>query len=160
MRFFFIFISSIFIFLNSSQSSEIKGEKDFVATTLSGENFDLKNLRGKVVIVNFWAQWCPNCLEEMKILEELYKEHQAQGLEIIGVSVDPKKFTKNVLQHAKNVTYKNALLADVAVNNFPEVVGLPTSYILGRNGATKETLITIRGNVDKKSFEDLLRPML
>lgn len=107
---------------------------NLVTPTLNGQIFDLEKMRGKVVIVNFWAEWCSNCLQEMAILEEVYREYRGQGLEVIGVSIDRKKALKNVLKRAEKVSYPNSMLVDATVNNFPEINVVPTTYLFDRNG--------------------------
>ena len=67
-----------------------------VAAGLDGHPFDLAALRGKVVIVNFWASWCWPCRAEMPLLNRFYLEHRAQGLELIGLSVDDAHDRKEV----------------------------------------------------------------
>ncbi len=59
-----------------------------VADTLDGRTLDLSGLRGKVVIVNFWATWCPPCREEMPALDAFYRHYRGRGLELIGMSAD------------------------------------------------------------------------
>ena len=59
-----------------------------VVTTLDGQTFDLSNLRGKVVLVNYWATWCAPCRKEMPTLDAFYRRYRSQGLELIGISVD------------------------------------------------------------------------
>lgn len=61
---------------------------DFVATTLSGESLSLRSLRGRHVLVNFWATWCPPCLEEMPSLEALSKQFGADELTVVAISSD------------------------------------------------------------------------
>ncbi|TLY80884.1 MAG: TlpA family protein disulfide reductase [Gammaproteobacteria bacterium] len=55
---------------------------------LDGHGFDLSALRGKVVIVNFWATWCAPCRAEMPVLDAFYRRYHAQGLELLGLSID------------------------------------------------------------------------
>ncbi len=57
-------------------------------TIADGRDFDLDAMRGKVVLVTFWATWCGPCLEEMPALEKYYREHKARGFEVIALSVD------------------------------------------------------------------------
>ena len=59
-----------------------------VASDLNGQTFDLSALRGKVVVVNFWATWCPPCREEMPALNAFYERYHSKGLEMIGLSTD------------------------------------------------------------------------
>jgi thiol-disulfide isomerase/thioredoxin len=59
-----------------------------IATALDGQTFDLAKLRGKVILVNFWATWCAPCRREMPVLDAFYRHYREQGLELIGISVD------------------------------------------------------------------------
>ena len=67
-----------------------KGEMapDFALKDLSGNTFSLSSTRGKVVILDFWATWCPPCRKEIPHFVDLYKDYRAKGLEVIGVSLD------------------------------------------------------------------------
>ena len=58
-------------------------------TTLDGRTGTLEGLRGKVVLVNFWATWCPYCRKEMPAIQRFYKDNQAKGFEVIALSLDP-----------------------------------------------------------------------
>ena len=59
-----------------------------VVPELNGQSFDLSALRGKVVVINFWATWCPPCRQEMPALSAFYRQYHGQGLEMIGLSAD------------------------------------------------------------------------
>jgi thiol-disulfide isomerase/thioredoxin len=110
--------------------------KNLVVTTFDGKDFDLKKLRGKIVVVNFWAQWCENCALAMLKIEELHKE--CPDIDIIGLSVDRRASLKNVLLRADKLNYPNALLVNASVNNFPEIEAIPTTYIVDQNGIAKK----------------------
>ncbi len=110
--------------------------KNLVVTTFDGKDFDLKKLRGKVVVVNFWAQWCENCALAMVKIEELRKE--CPDIDIIGLSVDRRASLKDVLLRADKLNYPNALLVNASVNNFPEIEAIPTTYIVDQNGIAKK----------------------
>ena len=110
--------------------------KNLVVTTFDGKDFDLKKLRGKVVVVNFWAQWCENCALAMVKIEELRKK--CPDIDIIGLSVDRRASLKDVLLRADKLNYPNALLVNASVNNFPEIEAIPTTYIVDQNGIAKK----------------------
>ena len=69
-----------------------------VVPELDGQTFDLSALRGKVVIVNFWATWCPPCRKEMPALDAFYRRYHGNGLEMIGVSADRPHDRSDVIQ--------------------------------------------------------------
>jgi len=110
--------------------------KNLVVTTFDGKDFDLKKLRGKIVVVNFWAQWCENCALAMLKIEELHKE--CPDIDIIGLSVDRRASLKDVLLRADKLNYPNALLVNASMNNFPEIEAIPTTYIVDQNGIAKK----------------------
>ena len=71
-----------------SQKPNSKGAFDFVATTIEGKRISLEDLRGKVVVMNFWATWCPPCMREMPAVEQLASRYKNKGLVVISVNVE------------------------------------------------------------------------
>lgn len=61
---------------------------EFTATTLSGDTIQLSSYRGQVVMLNFWATWCPPCVEELPLLDALHQRSGADGLQVIGIALD------------------------------------------------------------------------
>src|SRR5580704_17172136 len=88
-----------------------------VAQELDGQTFDLSAQRGKVVIVNFWATWCPHCREEMPALDAFYRRYHGQGLEMIGVSTDRPRDRSDVTKVMQSYSYPAALLDDAKIND-------------------------------------------
>ncbi len=128
---------------------------DLNITTFKGQNFDLKKMRGKVVVVTFFTEWCPNCVRELGELEQLYKGYHQYGLEIIAVSIDPKTSIEKVKQRVANASYPTAIILDAISANFPEINSIPTTYIFDKSGAMRQ-VIKSAGRLDKKLFEELL----
>jgi len=107
---------------------------DFAVPTPGGETFRLGDQRGKVVMVNFWATWCPPCLEEMPAMERLYRRHKDAGFTLVAISVDadPKKVNPFVSAHKLTMPIGVDPKMDLA--NTYGVRALPSSFVVGRDG--------------------------
>jgi thiol-disulfide isomerase/thioredoxin len=149
-----------FIFLSSAQAAQIMDNPALMVTLLDGKKFDLKEKLGKVVIVNFWAVWCIDCRKEIPLLEELYRDHNAQGLEIIGVSIDKKADQKKVSDIAAKLPYPNAMFEDVAKSDFKKPKAIPLNYVIDKKGKVIATLSGDGRALSKKDFEDVIKPLL
>lgn len=108
---------------------------DFALTTLSGASFRLSEVRGKVVLLNFWATWCVPCRTEMPTLEELYQLYKHRGLEVVAVNLDALS-TAGVEAYVKEVKVTFPIVLDPSWSTARayRVVGLPTTYLIGRTG--------------------------
>ena len=116
------------------QSEEQRRQKaDFTLTDLEGHAWTLSNLRGKVVLLNFWATWCPPCRKEMPDLDALYRRFHSQGLEILAISDEDSAKVKPFLAE-KPVAYPVLLDRGRAVNQLMAVEGIPKSFLYDRDG--------------------------
>ncbi len=108
---------------------------DFTLPTLGGGPFRLAEVRGKVVLLNFWAPWCVPCRTEMPALEALYWRYRERGLEVVGVNLD-KLSTDGVTAFLKEVPVTFRIVLDPAwsLPPFYRVAGLPTTYLIDRAG--------------------------
>jgi cytochrome c biogenesis protein CcmG/thiol:disulfide interchange protein DsbE len=106
----------------------------FGSSTLDGRPLALTDLRGRVVILNFWASWCLECRAEMPLLEGLHRAYAARGLAIVGVNA--REDARGARRHAKELglTFPLVLDPDGRINALYGVIGLPTSFIVGRDG--------------------------
>ncbi len=111
------------------------GAPDFLLKTLDGQNRSLQQDRGKVVLMNFWATWCPPCIREMPAMQRLYEKFRAQGLEIVAVSVDQgnpdavRKFAENL-----KLNFPIVLDPEQVTKQAYQVRALPTTYLIDRKG--------------------------
>jgi peroxiredoxin len=106
---------------------------EFALKDLKGVEWDLKDLRGKVVLVNFWATWCPPCRKEMPDMEALSHRFGPRGLVILGIS-DEDAATVEPFIAAQKYTYPILLDPGRKVNGLFHVQGIPKSFLYGRDG--------------------------
>ncbi len=103
--------------------------------TLDGQNRTLRQDRGKVVLVNFWATWCPPCLREMPAMQRLYEKFRGRGFEVVAVSVDQgnseavRKFVNNL-----KLSFPIVLDPDQVTKQAYRVRALPTTFLIDRLG--------------------------
>jgi thiol-disulfide isomerase/thioredoxin len=102
-----------------------------------GKRVELAALKGKVVIVDFWASWCGPCKKEMPVLEALHVKYAAQGLVIVGVNIDSS--SKKMNKFLKNTPVSFRIVHDrkLVVANRYEPETMPTSYFIGRDGTVR-----------------------
>jgi peroxiredoxin len=118
-------------------------EADFTLTDLEGKAWSLKSLRGKVVLVNFWATWCPPCRKEMPDLEWLHQHFQSQGLVILAISDEEGSKVKSFIGQ-QGFSYTVLLDPGRKVNTLFHVRGIPKSFIYDRTGKLAAESIDMR----------------
>lgn len=115
-----------------------------VVTTLDGQIFDLSKLRGKVVLVNYWATWCAPCRKEMPKLNAFYRRYHGRGLEIIGISIDfPRDFQK-VQKVIQAVGYPTAVSKALSEDGFGTPKGVPITWVIDGDGKVRDRFIEVR----------------
>ena len=115
------------------QQDELRQQADFSLADLGGRDWSLKDLRGKVVLVNFWATWCPPCRKEIPDLEALYKRFKAGGLVVLGISDEPATKVQPFVRQEK-ISYPVLLDLGRKVNGLYSVSGIPMSFVYDRSG--------------------------
>jgi thiol-disulfide isomerase/thioredoxin len=126
--------------------------------SLDGEELSDEALRGKVVLINFWATWCAPCRAEMPLLEMMHKRHADAGFLVVGLAVD-RVSTGAVAAYVRDrgVTYPIAHVGADAEQVFGGVRGYPTSFLLDRTGRIRHTVL---GPVAPLSLEPAVRRLL
>ena len=115
---------------------------NFTLPDLDGQMVSLADYRGKVVLLNIWATWCPPCLEEMPSMEKLYQELKGEGFEILAVSID-ESGAQDVLPFMKKHKLSFPALTDSrgAIKNLYQTTGVPESFIIDKDGILVEKVI-------------------
>lgn len=141
-----------------------KGKRagNFVLRDLSGKSISLKDYAGRPIILNFWATWCPPCLQEMPWFEELTKEYAESGLTILGLSLDIETNSatpEKIATTAKllGVTYP-ILPSDKSIHTlYGPVHQLPETFYINRKGVIVED---VWGNANKETIEKYIREIV
>ena len=108
--------------------------KDFELANVKGERVKLSALKGKLVIINFWATWCVPCIEEMPMLVELYDKYKSQGLEILAVSVDSPEDRPKIPGFIAKTGVNFPVLYDENAASLYGVRAYPTTLFIDRTG--------------------------
>ena len=116
---------------------------DFTLTDLQGKAWTLQALRGKVVLVNFWATWCDPCRREMPDLETLYRRFKNQGLVVLAISDDDAGKVKQLIVE-KRFTYPVLLDPGRKVTDLFRIEGIPKSFVYDRDGKLVAQAIDMR----------------
>lgn len=134
-------------------------ETDAPAVTfdmLNGSAVPLRALKGQVVLVNFWATWCPPCRAEMPGFEKVYQAKHAQGFTVVGISMDERPPAQvAAFAHDHDITYPLAMATPNAVAAFGGINTFPTSFLIDRKGRVRYTIRgifagpTLRAAVDR-----------
>jgi len=126
-------------------------------TTLDGRMGTLEGLRGKVVLVNIWATWCPYCRHEMPAMQAFYREYQAKGFEILAFSVDDDPAKVESFMRENGYTFPVLMSTAEQSAAFGNTSRLPTSFIIDKSGRLRHK---ISGQVHYGRLQDLVEPLL
>lgn len=104
---------------------------EFSLKDLNGRNVRLSDYKGKVVLVNFWASWCPPCKMEIPGFQRVYAANKDRGFVIIGIATDDVSplFIKDM-----GMTYPVVMADDKVIRDYGNISGIPTSFLVGRDG--------------------------
>jgi peroxiredoxin len=128
---------------------------DFELKTLTGETVKLSNLKGKKVMLNFWATWCPPCKAEMPAMEQFSKQMD-KDVVILAVNIDPQLDVKGFVEENK-ITFPIPLDVDDKVNGIYQVLSIPTTYFIDSKGLIQNKFIGEMKLEDMKDFTNKLK---
>ena len=124
----------------STSSTGGEAAPDFEVETFDGETLRLSDLNGKVVVLNFWASWCPPCRWEMPFFETMWQEYRDQGVVFVGIAMSDTLENVKAFAEEAGVTYPVALDTTTEIARDYEVLTLPTTYFIGKDGNIERKL--------------------
>lgn len=125
--------------------------------SLDGSRTSLAQLRGKTVLVSFWASWCPYCRREKGAIEAFYRDWKARGFEVLAISIDDDAAA--LRQHLAEAPYGVAVIhpGGEAARAFGGIASVPTSFIIDPEGVVRHR---VKGQLTYGRLEDLAAPLL
>jgi thiol-disulfide isomerase/thioredoxin len=132
---------------------------DFAVKDLHGLEISSADLRGKVVLIDFWATWCQPCKKEMPGYQKLLDRYGSQGFAVIGLKFDTMADTEDPVLFAKKIgaRYPLAIASDELKEKFGGIEGLPTTMLYDRQGRLRKKIV---GFEYTKVIESELKPLL
>ncbi len=129
---------------------------DFELQALHGGQMKLSDLRGKKVIVNLWATWCPPCRAEMPDMQSFYEENKDKGVVILGVNLtqtETKSEAVSTFVETYGITFPILMDVDKQVSNVYKAISIPTSFIIDSKGVIQNKFI---GPMNQEMMENML----
>lgn len=139
-----------------SQAAE-KAAPDFSLTDVQGKTHTLSQLKGKVVVLNFFTIWCMPCREEMPELSAIYKENHGKGLEILGICLKADPMQLRFFVKQMKLDYPVLAGTDQVDRDYGGIVGVPTTFIINKQGNIVHKIVGAR---NKAEFLRLINPLL
>ncbi len=135
-----------------------KPAPSFTLQDLNGKTVSLSDFKGKVVILDFWATWCPPCVVEIPHFIELYKQYKDQGFAMVGISLDREGIgVVESFARKYQVNYLILMADSQVANAYGGITGIPTTFVIDPAGNIRQKYIGYR---DKAVFEADIKALL
>jgi thiol-disulfide isomerase/thioredoxin len=153
-----ISIAVLFLFVPIVALGQDSSPTQLRLRNIQGRHFRLSDYRGKVVLVNFWATWCPPCRTEIPDLVRLQHNYRSRGLQVIGVTYPPQRLSevRRFVRRAK-VNYPIGLGTKETKLLFTSSETLPITVVIGRDGRIQDI---IEGVLLPEEIEQKIKPLL
>jgi cytochrome c biogenesis protein CcmG/thiol:disulfide interchange protein DsbE len=159
-------VAAFLAFLGWGLMHSLKGQvskgtaPDFSLTSFDGKSIILSKLRGQVVIINFWASWCPPCREEAPYLEQTWRKYQDKGVVFIGVDYADTEKEASAYLKEYDITYFNGPDLGTRISQSYNMKGVPETYYVDKQGQLRGVKVgpLVAPELDQKIEELLSEP--
>jgi cytochrome c biogenesis protein CcmG/thiol:disulfide interchange protein DsbE len=131
---------------------------DFELVTLKGRPLRLDEVKGKVLLINFWATWCPPCRLEMPAMQQVYVQYRDQGFEILAVNLQEQDAQISAFAQEMGMTFPILVDRDGSVSSTYRVTSLPTTFVVDRSGTIRDRIVG--GPLAEALIESKILPLL
>ncbi len=151
-------IAVVFMFTGLSRNTTVSKAPNFSLKTSDGKVVKLSDLKGKTVVLNFWATWCGPCRAEIPGFIDVYNKYKSKGLEIVGISLDQGGWSDvNPFVKEYNITYPVVLGNDDLARRYGNIEAIPTTFIVDKKGMIAKQHV---GYMKEADFETLVKDLL
>lgn len=153
-----IILTSLLLLIPGFAKAQTTQAPSLVLRDINGRSLRLSDYKGKVVLLNFWATWCPPCRAEIPELIKWQREYRARGLRVIGVTYPPQKLSEvGRFVRREKLNYRVGLGTKKMKLLFTESETLPLSIVIGKDGRIQDI---IEGILLPQEFEQKIKPLL
>lgn len=131
---------------------------DFTLVGLDGKKYSLKDFKGKVLLLDFWATWCGPCRKEIPHLKDLHAQYKEKGLRIVGIALDQQgeKAVKPFVE-SNGIPFTSLLGSSEVVQAYGNIRAIPTTFLIDKKGNIQKVY---RGYTEKAVFEEDIKKLL
>ncbi len=130
---------------------------DFTYTLLDGTEMSLSSLRGKPVVLNFWASWCPPCRAEARTLEKVWEAYKGKGVQFLGVAVNDQEKDAKAFLKEFGITYPNGQDTTTKISASYAITGIPETFFITKDGKIARHWI---GPIEEKQLSSFIEGIL
>ncbi|MEO8004304.1 MAG: TlpA disulfide reductase family protein [Betaproteobacteria bacterium] len=137
-----------------------KAAPAFEVKLTDGSQVNNVDLRGNVVIVNFWATWCAPCRAEMPALDAYYRRHRDEGLKMLAISMDDPEDANKVRDVMAAFSFPAAMARDANFRGYGRIWRIPLTFVIDRDGILRKDAWYGEAGIDLSSLEKIVTPLL